>query len=219
MYRVRGGVRTHALIRVPELKSGALDHSATLTALPGRGFRNQPSPHVTASIPQTEKMLLFSTDRVDASLLHRFQVAVLMFLFSSRLFPPRLPLDGNKLLRPAVTRHNPLLITVSKMSQSSSDALTPDQRRRLLEDLSKQGWSLDPSGRDAIVKEFQFKDFNEAFGFMTRIALKADKMDHHPEWFNVYNKVKILLSSHDVNGLSQRDVQLATFIDSVSNRV
>lgn len=71
-------------------------------------------------------------------------------------------------------------------------------------------------GRDAIKKDFKFVDFNEAFGFMTRIALKADKMDHHPEWFNVYNNVTITLSTHDCQGLSTRDITLATFIDSVS---
>ncbi len=71
-------------------------------------------------------------------------------------------------------------------------------------------------GRDAIKKDFKFSDFNEAFGFMTRIALKADKMDHHPEWFNVYNNVSITLSTHDCQGLSGRDVTLANFIDSVS---
>ncbi|KAK3107204.1 hypothetical protein FSP39_009360 [Pinctada imbricata] len=71
-------------------------------------------------------------------------------------------------------------------------------------------------GRDAIYKEFLFKDFNQAFGFMTRIAIQADKMDHHPEWFNVYNKVQITLSTHDCGGLSQRDVKLANFIEQVA---
>lgn len=74
-------------------------------------------------------------------------------------------------------------------------------------------------GRDAIYKEFLFKDFNQAFGFMTRIALLADKMDHHPEWFNVYNKVQITLSTHDVGGLSQKDVKLATFIETAATAV
>lgn len=71
-------------------------------------------------------------------------------------------------------------------------------------------------GRDAIQKTFQFRDFNEAFGFMTRVALKADKMNHHPEWFNVYNKVDVTLSTHDCQGLSQRDITLATFIDGAA---
>ena len=73
-------------------------------------------------------------------------------------------------------------------------------------------------GRDAIKRDFKFADFNEAFGFMTRIALKADKMDHHPEWFNVYNNVTITLSTHDCQGLSSRDITLATFIDSIANK-
>jgi len=77
-----------------------------------------------------------------------------------------------------------------------------------------QGWSM-VKDRDAIYKEFIFKDFNQAFGFMTRVALKADKVDHHPEWFNVYNKVQITLATHDCGGLSSRDVNMATFIESV----
>lgn len=71
-------------------------------------------------------------------------------------------------------------------------------------------------GRDAIEKKFQFKDFNQAFGFMTRIALKADKMDHHPEWFNVYNNVNITLSTHECQGLSNRDITLAKFIEEAA---
>ena len=69
--------------------------------------------------------------------------------------------------------------------------------------------------RDAIYKEFLFKDFNQAFGFMTRVALKADKVDHHREWFNVYNKVQITLATHDCGGLSTRDVNMAKFIESL----
>ena len=70
--------------------------------------------------------------------------------------------------------------------------------------------------RDAIKKSFTFGDFNEAFGFMTRVALRAEQLNHHPEWFNVYNKVTITLSTHDCQGLSERDITLANFIDSVS---
>lgn len=92
--------------------------------------------------------------------------------------------------------------------------LSDEERKTSLQALLDKQWKMDDSGRDAIVKEFVFKDFNQAFGFMTRIALVADKMDHHPEWFNVYNKVRILLSSHDVNGLSQRDIKLANHIES-----
>lgn len=69
--------------------------------------------------------------------------------------------------------------------------------------------------RDGAQATFTFADFNEAFGFMTRIALKADQMDHHPEWFNVYNRVEITLTTHDADGLSQRDVAMAAFINTV----
>ena len=69
-------------------------------------------------------------------------------------------------------------------------------------------------GRDAIQKSFKFADFNEAWGFMTRVAMAAEKADHHPEWSNVYNKVEIVLSTHDAGGLSLKDVALAKVIDS-----
>jgi 4a-hydroxytetrahydrobiopterin dehydratase len=70
------------------------------------------------------------------------------------------------------------------------------------------GWS-EVTGRDAITRKFSFKDFNEAFGFMTRAALIAEKLDHHPEWFNVYNRVEVTLSTHDAGGVTERDVKLA----------
>lgn len=79
------------------------------------------------------------------------------------------------------------------------------------------GWTL-VKDRDAIYKEYLFKNFNEAFGFMTRVALFADKIDHHPEWFNVYNKVQVTLSTHDCGGLSSRDVKLATFMNEISGK-
>lgn len=78
-------------------------------------------------------------------------------------------------------------------------------------------WKKVP-GRDAIAKDYRFGDFNEAFGFMTRVAIKADAMDHHPEWSNVYNRVSITLTTHDAGGVSQRDVDLAKFIDSIAGR-
>ncbi|XP_032740142.1 pterin-4-alpha-carbinolamine dehydratase 2 [Rattus rattus] len=99
----------------------------------------------------------------------------------------------------------------------SSDAqwLTPEERSQLIPDLKAAGWS-ELSERDAIYKEFSFKNFNQAFGFMSRVALQAEKMNHHPEWFNVYNKVQITLTSHDCGGLSKRDVKLAQFIDKAA---
>ena len=77
------------------------------------------------------------------------------------------------------------------------------------------GWAA-VDGRDAIAKAFAFKDFNAAFGFMARVALKAERMDHHPEWFNVYDRVEITLSSHDCGGLSGRDIALAGFIEEAA---
>jgi 4a-hydroxytetrahydrobiopterin dehydratase len=71
-------------------------------------------------------------------------------------------------------------------------------------------------GRDAITRVFKFADFNDAWGFMTRVAMRAEQMDHHPEWFNVYSTVEVTLSTHDCNGLSERDIALAAFIDEVA---
>ena len=87
----------------------------------------------------------------------------------------------------------------------------------MLAPLLSSGWSM-VEGRDAIKKDFKFKNFNEAFGFMTRVALKADQIDHHPEWFNVYNSVSITLSTHVCKGLSSMDIKLAIFIDSVAGQ-
>lgn len=72
-------------------------------------------------------------------------------------------------------------------------------------------------GRDAIYKEFKFKNFNQAFGFMTRVALMSEKMDHHPEWFNVYSKVQVTLTTHDCGGLSSKDVKLAKFMEKTAS--
>lgn len=76
-------------------------------------------------------------------------------------------------------------------------------------------WAHDPE-RDAIARRFTFKDFNEAFGFMTRVALLAEKADHHPEWSNVWNRVDVLLTTHDAGGLSTRDIQMAQAIDALA---
>lgn len=77
------------------------------------------------------------------------------------------------------------------------------------------GWRA-AAGRDAIAKDFRFKDFNAAFGFMSRVALYAERHDHHPEWFNVYNRVEVTLSTHDAGGVSDKDVALAHFMDQVA---
>jgi len=91
--------------------------------------------------------------------------------------------------------------------------LEGDARKAALAGLS--GWTA-AEGRDAIRKTFTFKDFNQAFGFMARVALLAEKMDHHPEWFNVYNRVDVTLSTHDADGLTELDVRMARFMDEAA---
>lgn len=83
-----------------------------------------------------------------------------------------------------------------------------------LKELSK--WSKAEGGRDAIRRTFRFTDFTAAFGWMTRIALMAEKLDHHPEWFNVYNRVDVTLATHDADGVTELDVRLAKMMDSAA---
>lgn len=90
--------------------------------------------------------------------------------------------------------------------------LTDDARDTAMKELRL--WTLADDGL-SMSRDFKFADFNEAFGFMTRVALHADKADHHPEWSNVYNKVSVKLNTHDVGGLSARDLAMAKFIDGI----
>ena len=94
-------------------------------------------------------------------------------------------------------------MSVPRLSQAEIAALLTEHPR----------WTLRDDGK-AITRTFKFADFNAAFGFMTRVALHADKADHHPEWFNVYNRVEMTLTTHDADGLSQRDVDMARAIAS-----
>jgi len=92
-------------------------------------------------------------------------------------------------------------------------ALVGEQRTKQLAMLSRNGWNLQKGDRDAIEKTYMFDNFVDAFGFMTKVAIVAEKMDHHPEWFNVYNKVEVVLTTHDFKALSNNDVELATKMD------
>ncbi len=92
-----------------------------------------------------------------------------------------------------------------------TDRLEGQRRQEALDNLPDWQLRMD---RDAIARAFTFKNFNSAFTFMTQIALKAEAMNHHPEWSNVYNRIEIILTSHDVDGLSERDVKFAEFIDT-----
>lgn len=95
-------------------------------------------------------------------------------------------------------------MTVEKLSES--------ERKNWLDALD--GWAM-ASDRDAIVRTFEFADFSEAWGFMSRVALLAEQSDHHPEWSNVYNRVEITLTTHDADGLSMRDVEMAKAINAL----
>lgn len=88
---------------------------------------------------------------------------------------------------------------------------------RALEQLN--GWTRVEGERDAIFKTYKFADFKTAFAFMSGAALKAEQMDHHPEWFNVYNRVEVTLTTHDLDGVSSRDVELAGFMDKLAGQL
>ena len=77
------------------------------------------------------------------------------------------------------------------------------------------GWRYDVDQK-SLQKEFKFTDFNEAFGFMSRVALLAEKMNHHPEWFNVYNRVDVVLTTHDAGGVTENDINMATFMEDAA---
>jgi 4a-hydroxytetrahydrobiopterin dehydratase len=93
-----------------------------------------------------------------------------------------------------------------------TEKLSEDARNKALLDVLDWVWMPE---RKAITRTFLFRDFNQAFAFMTRVAMKAEKMGHHPEWSNVYNRLDVMLTTHDVKGLSERDILLAQFMDKV----
>jgi 4a-hydroxytetrahydrobiopterin dehydratase len=97
-----------------------------------------------------------------------------------------------------------------------AERLSTAARGSALKTLS--GWS-ETKGREAIERTFTFRDFNEAFGFMTRAALVAEKTDHHPEWRNVYKTVEVVLSTHDAGGVTERDVELATAMNRIAKQL
>ncbi|KAG9490861.1 pterin-4-alpha-carbinolamine dehydratase 2 [Eleutherodactylus coqui] len=130
-------------------------------------------------------------------------------MFTGRLVARLLqPVCSTEVISPALTKH------YSRMT-SEAHLLTSEERTQAVQELRSLGWE-EITARDAIYKEFVFKTFNQAFGFMTRVALQAEKMNHHPEWFNVYNKVQITLTTHDCGKLTRKDVKLAHFIEKVA---
>ena len=97
-----------------------------------------------------------------------------------------------------------------------AERLSTEARKAALAELS--GWSETP-GREAIARTFTFRDFNEAFGFMTRAALVAEKSDHHPEWKNVYKTVEVVLATHDAGGVTGRDIELAKAMNAIARQL
>ncbi len=94
-----------------------------------------------------------------------------------------------------------------------AEKMTAEELNGAIEELD--GWAK-TDGRDAIHKTFKFKDFNVAFAFMTKVAKKAEDMNHHPEWFNVYATVEVTLATHDAGGVTERDIELARFMDQAA---
>jgi len=101
-----------------------------------------------------------------------------------------------------------------EVKRNMAEKLSDAARTAALAELTE--WTA-LADRDAISRLFRFKTFNEAFGFMTRVALKAERMNHHPEWFNVYNRVEVTLTTHDCGGLSELDVTMAGFMDKIAD--
>ncbi len=98
-----------------------------------------------------------------------------------------------------------------------TEKLSGAERTAGLEELAGKGWTP-VEGRDAVHKSFEFKNFVQAFGWMTQVAIWAEKLNHHPEWSNVYKTVEVTLSTHDVNGLTELDLKLARKMDSLASR-
>jgi 4a-hydroxytetrahydrobiopterin dehydratase len=96
-----------------------------------------------------------------------------------------------------------------------AERMSAEARKAALKDLS--GWT-EVAGREAIARTFTFKDFNEAFGFMARVALVAEKRDHHPEWRNVYRTVDVVLATHDAGGVTALDIELATAMNAIAGQ-
>jgi len=97
-----------------------------------------------------------------------------------------------------------------------AEKLTDAERAEMLAPLTASGWTHD-TARDALSRQFKFANFVEAFGFMTRAAIHAEKLNHHPEWSNVYNRVEVTLTTHDAGGLTSLDVRLAGLMDGLAD--
>jgi 4a-hydroxytetrahydrobiopterin dehydratase len=115
--------------------------------------------------------------------------------------------------RPDAIRQRANAVTRAQEEQGMAKTLDNVARTGLAQRIP--GWRM-VEGRDAITRTFTFRDFNEAFGFMTRAALVAEQMNHHPEWFNVWSRVEVTLSTHDAGGLTEHDVKLAEAMNKIA---
>ena len=120
-----------------------------------------------------------------------------------------------EMLRPSLLFLRTNTRRCSRHMSAAPVRLTAEEREKHVAELSH--WSM-VEGREAITRTFEFKDFIAGFGFMSEVALQAEKSDHHPEWFNVYNRVEVTLATHDCSGLSLRDIKLARFMDTVAQQ-
>src|ERR1700704_3641253 len=109
-----------------------------------------------------------------------------------------------------------LRLCISERETDMAQKLSGEGRKSALAGLA--GWT-EVSGREAIARTFTFKDFNEAFGFMSRVALVAEKRDHHPEWRNVYKTVEVVLATHDAGGVTARDIELAKAMNAIAKQL
>jgi len=129
------------------------------------------------------------------------------------LVEPRSPARAASLLGPFCLAAKAAYIAVRRSPHMPTLRIGAAEALQRLE-----GWRA-ADKRDAVEKEFKFKDFNAAFGFMSRVALYAERHDHHPEWFNVYNRVDVTLATHDAGGVSDKDVALAHFMDEAFREI
>ncbi len=121
-------------------------------------------------------------------------------------------------LRLSKSRFYSSLLLSSPFSSAKNAKLVGEKRTQELALLNKSGWNMKKGDRDAIEKTFIFDNFVDAFGFMSKVAIVAEKMDHHPEWFNVYNRVEVVLTTHDFKALSNYDIELARKMDNLAKK-
>ncbi|XP_037807722.1 pterin-4-alpha-carbinolamine dehydratase [Lucilia sericata] len=128
-------------------------------------------------------------------------------------------IENTRFVGPTVTKrqYTTTGVKTQTIAKKKMTKLTEQERAEVLQPLLNAGWSM-VNGRDAIYKEYLFNDFNQAFSFMSGAALLAEKMNHHPEWFNVYNKVQVTMSTHDVGGLSAKDIRMAKYMEEQAKR-